>query len=174
MSLVGLLPTRVRLSWLALRAEVGNLRAAVAAPRRGVARSGLAAAYAAAGPPPTAAAGGEPYRPAPLSAPPPSAAAGSAAPGPDATLQPSYRVHYRRRGVTLEVGRGQTLLAAALGAGHDLPHACQMGMCGTCKSRLLSGQVEMDQPNTLSDQERAAGYCLPCVSHPRSAAELDA
>ena len=39
---------------------------------------------------------------------------------------------------------------------------------------LLSGQVEMDQPNTLSDQERAAGYCLPCVSHPRSAAELDA
>jgi ferredoxin len=174
MSLVRLLPPRVRLSWLALSAELGNLRAALDAPRRGVARTGLAAAYAAAGPPPVAAPAADASRLDPLPAPPLSAAASPAASEPLATAQPSYRVHYRRRGVSLEVEHGQTLLGAALGAGLDLAHACQMGMCGTCKSRLLSGQVEMDQPNTLSDQERATGYCLPCVSHPRSEVELDA
>jgi UDP-N-acetylmuramyl pentapeptide synthase len=36
-----------------------------------------------------------------------------------------------------------TVGAAARAAGMRLPASCTKGLCGTCKSRLVSGQVEM-------------------------------
>jgi ferredoxin len=76
--------------------------------------------------------------------------------------------------VTLDVRADSTLLGAALEADLELAHACQMGMCGTCKSLLIAGEVQMEEPNTLSEEERERGFCLPCVSHPTSEVELDA
>lgn len=69
---------------------------------------------------------------------------------------------------TLTVRADETLLEAGLGAGAAMPFSCAMGGCGACKVRLVEGAVSMQEPNCLSDEERAAGYVLACVSCPRS------
>jgi ferredoxin len=73
------------------------------------------------------------------------------------------------------VESGQTVLAAAEQAGVAWPSSCRNGSCRTCLSRLLSGQVQhtIAWPS-LSPDERAEGYVLPCVAHacPGDAVEL--
>ena len=46
------------------------------------------------------------------------------------------------------------------------PHGCGTGECGSCKCKLLSGQVAMDaySPGALSDAEREQGLILACRS----------
>jgi ferredoxin-NADP reductase len=64
------------------------------------------------------------------------------------------------------VAPGQTLLEAALDAGAPMPFSCAMGGCGACKVKLVTGDVVMDEPTCLSDEERAEGYVLTCVGRP--------
>jgi len=59
-----------------------------------------------------------------------------------------------------------TILEAVLDDGMDPPYACQMGVCCTCRAKVLSGQVEMEEDEGLSDQEIEDGYILTCQSHP--------
>lgn len=65
---------------------------------------------------------------------------------------------------------GQTILEAALAADLPYPYGCRGGNCGTCKTRLLEGQVDSDQyaPEALSEAEAAAGLILACRARPRS------
>lgn len=65
---------------------------------------------------------------------------------------------------TVDVGMGQTLLDAALAAGVDYPHSCKAGNCSACKSKLLSGEVDLMPYSefALSDEDRDAGYILAC------------
>jgi p-cymene monooxygenase electron transfer component len=64
---------------------------------------------------------------------------------------------------------GQTILEAALAQGIEFPHDCTVGTCGTCKSRLIHGRVDhlSEFAYTLSQQELAANFILPCQSMPR-------
>jgi naphthalene 1,2-dioxygenase ferredoxin reductase component len=64
----------------------------------------------------------------------------------------------------------QTILDAALAADVPYPHGCRSGSCGTCKARLLDGQVQMQPwaPEALSDAEAAEGLILACRARPRS------
>jgi ring-1,2-phenylacetyl-CoA epoxidase subunit PaaE len=61
---------------------------------------------------------------------------------------------------------GATVLEAGLAAGAPMPFSCAVGGCGACKVKLIEGSVEVEEPNCLSDQERAAGYVLTCVGRP--------
>jgi len=70
-------------------------------------------------------------------------------------------------GRDVPVARGQSLLDACEAAGADIPSSCRSGMCLTCRTRLLEGQVECAS-DSLDAEERAAGYILPCVSWPKS------
>jgi NAD(P)H-flavin reductase/ferredoxin len=74
-------------------------------------------------------------------------------------------------GVTIEVASGQTLLEAALAQGVAYPHNCTVGTCGSCKTRLIEGQIKAasDFGYTLSKPELEAGYILACQSVPRQA-----
>lgn len=67
----------------------------------------------------------------------------------------------------VEAGRLR-ILEAALDAGVPFPHHCGSGECGTCKCRLLDGEVRSDRnaPDALSEEERAAGLILACRSRP--------
>lgn len=78
----------------------------------------------------------------------------------------SHRVEFRTAGVTIEVPAGMTVLDAAIAAGLTPPMSCTEGMCGTCKTDLLEGDVEMNHQGGIRPREIAAGKILPCCSRP--------
>lgn len=66
----------------------------------------------------------------------------------------------------VEVDENTTILEAVIDDGQDPPYACQMGVCCTCRAKILSGKVEMEEDEGLSDTEIEQGYILTCQSHP--------
>jgi CDP-4-dehydro-6-deoxyglucose reductase len=65
---------------------------------------------------------------------------------------------------------GETILDAALRQGLMLPYGCRDGACGTCRGKVLSGQVDHGKApsEVLSDAERQAGIALFCCASARS------
>ncbi|MBC7794290.1 MAG: ferredoxin--NADP reductase [Clostridia bacterium] len=74
---------------------------------------------------------------------------------------------------TVMVEPGRTLLDAGLDADLPMPFTCTGGNCGDCKVRLLSGSVDIAEPNCLRKVDREAGYILTCSSHPKTDVEID-
>jgi ferredoxin-NADP reductase len=66
----------------------------------------------------------------------------------------------------------QTLLEAGLTSGLKMDYSCAMGGCAACKVKLCDGDVEMEEPNCLTADERAAGYVLACVGRLRGPATI--
>ncbi|HEY2512511.1 MAG TPA: ferredoxin--NADP reductase [Polyangiaceae bacterium] len=66
------------------------------------------------------------------------------------------------------VAPGETMLEAGLSAGVSMDYSCAMGGCAACKVRLCDGEVEMEEPNCLTVEERAQGYVLACVGRVRT------
>ena len=70
---------------------------------------------------------------------------------------------------TFQLARdGERVLDAALRVRADAPYACKGGVCGTCRAKLVSGSVEMEQCFALEQSELDAGFVLACQSHPTS------
>lgn len=61
-----------------------------------------------------------------------------------------------------------SILDAASAAGLEVPFSCTSGVCGTCRAKLLEGQVRMERNFALDKNEVAAGYVLCCQAHPLS------
>jgi ferredoxin-NADP reductase/mono/diheme cytochrome c family protein len=85
-----------------------------------------------------------------------------------------FLVEFARSGKTGSVWEGQTLLEAAAEAGVEIPSACRQGQCGTCKARLLDGDVRMTAEQGLDSESRARGFVLTCVGHAEGNVRLDA
>ncbi|MBI1304999.1 MAG: 2Fe-2S iron-sulfur cluster binding domain-containing protein [Bacteroidetes bacterium] len=66
----------------------------------------------------------------------------------------------------VSVKPNQTILEAAQEAGMDPPFSCTVGVCTTCRAKVHSGKVKMDEREGLSDAEVEEGYVLTCQSHP--------
>jgi CDP-4-dehydro-6-deoxyglucose reductase, E3 len=81
-----------------------------------------------------------------------------------------FRVRIEPHGRTLQVGGEQPVLEAALAAGLNLPHSCKSGHCGSCRARLLAGEVRYPhgRPLGLTAEEQRAGYVLLCQARPAS------
>lgn len=57
---------------------------------------------------------------------------------------------------------GSTLLAAMEQHGLPVAAACRAGVCGSCKTRIISGDYETTSRMTLTDADIAEGYVLAC------------
>ncbi|MFI8772824.1 2Fe-2S iron-sulfur cluster-binding protein [Gordonia sp. NPDC062954] len=70
---------------------------------------------------------------------------------------------------------GQRLLDAFLRSGVYLPNSCNQGTCGTCKVKVLSGNVEQPavSETVLGADEQADGFVLACQSSPTSDARIE-
>lgn len=71
-------------------------------------------------------------------------------------------------GRRIPIAAEQTILLAAFEAGVPYPHGCRSGRCGACKSRLITGDVELGKhsPFALTEEDRANGLILACRSMP--------
>jgi len=77
-------------------------------------------------------------------------------------------------GRTFTVPDGQTILSAALAQDIDYPHGCKSGRCGSCKSRLADGEVELLEHSrfALTAEERDSGLILACRAVPKGSASV--
>jgi len=79
----------------------------------------------------------------------------------------------RRRAFSMKMD-DETVLDAAARAGIELPFSCRAGVCSTCRTKVVRGEVAMAQNYALEDWELEQGYVLACQSRVRTASlELD-
>jgi phenol hydroxylase P5 protein len=88
----------------------------------------------------------------------------------------TYQLTIEPLGDALEVAEGQTILDACLRSGIYLPHACGHGLCGTCKTVVLDGEIDhgLASPFALMDFEREEGFILACTATLRSDVTVEA
>jgi ring-1,2-phenylacetyl-CoA epoxidase subunit PaaE len=99
-------------------------------------------------------------------------AAVSAAPATDSS-EVIVLMDGRRRTFTMRMN-DDTVLDAAERAGLGLPFSCRAGVCSTCRTKVVSGEVEMAQNYALEDWELEQGYVLACQSRVKTPTlELD-
>lgn len=88
---------------------------------------------------------------------------------------PSTRISvaFERSGVRCDADNNATILDLAEARGIFIDTSCRMGVCGTCKIKLLDGEVGMNDMGGLSDMERQDGFVLACCSTPRGDIAVD-
>ena len=110
---------------------------------------------------------------------PPGTDAGIVPPAPPAspaaagTAEVTVLVDGRRRSFAMRMD-DETVLDAAARAGVELPFSCRAGVCSTCRTKVIRGEVAMAQNYALEDWELEQGYVLACQSRVKSTVlELD-
>src|ERR1700733_4287901 len=78
--------------------------------------------------------------------------------------QTVHTVRFEPVGVEMEVEEGETVLDAAFRQGISLMHGCKEGQCGSCKSKLIEGDIELLKYSTfaLPDYESETDHVLLC------------
>ncbi len=76
----------------------------------------------------------------------------------------SFAISVQPSGILFEAQPGESLLAAGIRQGIGLPYGCKDGACGSCKCKLVAGQVAQSnfQRKALSEDEEAQGFVLTC------------
>lgn len=89
-------------------------------------------------------------------------------------VQPTM-ISFTKSGKEISASSEQFILEVAEAEGVEIPSSCRSGNCGTCKQKLLLGEVEYEgEPNALTDSEKEQGYILTCISHPVGRVVIDA
>ncbi|CAN0628491.1 glycine betaine catabolism B [Burkholderia multivorans] len=96
------------------------------------------------------------------------------APGADGgAAVKQFTVSFAKSHREIVCGSEQHVLDAARQSGVRLPASCTQGMCGTCKVKLVSGQVEMKHNGGIRQREIDQGMVLLCCSKPLSDLVID-
>jgi CDP-4-dehydro-6-deoxyglucose reductase len=87
----------------------------------------------------------------------------------------SFAISVQPSGIQFQAQAGESLLAAGIRQGIGLPYGCKDGACGSCKCKLVSGQVQQSdfQRKALSEEEEAQGFVLTCSARALSDISLE-
>ncbi len=86
-----------------------------------------------------------------------------------------FTVELEPSGTTFSVEPGESVLDAALREQVLLPYGCRNGACGSCKGRIVAGEIApAERPKGLSEREIAAGWVLLCQAEPASDLQIAA
>lgn len=91
----------------------------------------------------------------------------------DHTEVAGFVVNFPENGKSVTVAAETTVHVAASKAGINIPKACGMGICGTCRVKVLCGEVEMNDNGGLTEDEIADGYILSCCSKVKTNLEVE-
>ena len=80
----------------------------------------------------------------------------------------SFNLDGTSSSVESPISANETILNAALRVRADVPFACAGGVCGTCRAKVVSGDVKMEENYALEKDEVEAGYILTCQTRPCS------
>jgi CDP-4-dehydro-6-deoxyglucose reductase len=69
---------------------------------------------------------------------------------------------------SFECNADETVLQAAMRADLMIPYGCRNGACGTCKGKVLAGDIDYGsyQTSTLTEDEKRMGFALFCSARP--------
>ncbi|MDO9145011.1 CDP-6-deoxy-delta-3,4-glucoseen reductase [Rhodoferax sp.] len=87
----------------------------------------------------------------------------------------AFQITIEPSGRTFTTPADETILAAGIAQGVNLPYGCKDGACGSCKCKKLSGSVRhgTHQSKALSEAEEAQGFVLTCCASPLSDVVLE-
>ena len=82
----------------------------------------------------------------------------------------TLQITIRPSGHAFDCDPDETVLQAAMRADLMIPYGCRNGACGTCKGKILEGDVDYGphQASTLTDEEKRRGLALFCCARPRT------
>ena len=93
-------------------------------------------------------------------------------PSGDGSGDGSFEVELARSAMVVSVRADQSVLEAVRAAGVDHPSSCEMGICGTCETPVLSGEVD-HRDDLFTDEERSGcASMLICVSRSKGCGRL--
>ena len=86
-----------------------------------------------------------------------------------------FSVTNQRNNTSFSTNENETILNAALRDNRIYPYGCRSGVCGACKSDLISGRVDYGEYEdfALSDVEKAQGKALLCQAIPLEDVVID-
>ena len=80
----------------------------------------------------------------------------------------SFELVLERSGLTLQVPPDRTVLDVIRGAGVSVLASCMEGVCGTCETEVIDGEVD-HRDSVLNDEEKASNeFMMVCVSRCKS------
>ena len=79
------------------------------------------------------------------------------------------KVEFKLSNVTVDWDdRFESILELAQKSGVSIESDCEQGLCGTCRVKLLDGEVTMETDDGLEDVDLEQNMILPCVSVPKT------
>ena len=75
-------------------------------------------------------------------------------------------IEVQSTGQKIILTRAESIIDALARSGVEIPTSCQSGLCGTCKTRYISGDVE--HGDCILSEEEHQEYFTPCISHIKS------
>jgi vanillate monooxygenase ferredoxin subunit len=76
----------------------------------------------------------------------------------------SFDVVIHSSGQVIRIAAAQTITEALVLQGIEIPMSCQQGVCGTCLTRVLEGEVDHHDLYLSPEEQAANDQFLPCCS----------
>lgn len=80
-----------------------------------------------------------------------------------------FEVMLQSSGRVIRVEAAQTVVQALAAQGIEIATSCEQGVCGTCLTRVLAGEVDHRDLYLMEDEQAKNDQFLPCCSRARSA-----
>lgn len=92
----------------------------------------------------------------------------------DVSSAPKLKITFSQSNQVIQWNGVESILDGAESCGVDIENACRSGTCGSCKVRVLRGQVKMEMDDALDEDEKAKGFILACRAMATTDVEIEA
>lgn len=79
-----------------------------------------------------------------------------------------FVVRLARRGLTIDVEADQTVVDALAANGVVVPTSCYLGVCGTCLTGVLEGEVDHRDMFLTGEEQARHDQFTPCCSRAKT------